>query len=195
MCNDCICNNVFAALQQGGVGPFLTGVERSHKQARVTRSASVVRRSKIDLDEFLPYLLNRVGSALVVRFTEDQLAGHGLSIAMWRVLAALSSNGPQRQIDLAELTSTDASTLSRLVTRLVRLGLVSRSRSRNNNREVDVALSPRGRTLVDRLIPAASRLEQDLSRGLSGRDVAGVKRALRRMHANLGQPPRHGRRT
>jgi DNA-binding MarR family transcriptional regulator len=153
-----------------------------------------VRRSKIDLDEFLPYLLNRVGSALVGRFTEDQLAGQGLSIAMWRVLAALSSNGPQRQIDLAELTSTDASTLSRLVTRLVRMGLVSRSRSPNSNREVDVALSGRGRAVVDRLIPAALRLEQTLSRGLSGRDVTAVKRALRRMHANLGQPSRRGRR-
>src|SRR3954471_8820783 len=104
-----------------------------------------MRRSKVELNEFLPYLINRVGSALVDRFAEDQLAAHGLSIAMWRVLAALSSNGPQRQIDLAELTSTDASTLSRLVTRLVRMGLVSRSRSRNSNREVDVALSPRGR--------------------------------------------------
>jgi DNA-binding MarR family transcriptional regulator len=151
-----------------------------------------VRRSKVDLNEYLPYLINRVGSALALRFTDDRLAAHGLSIAMWRVLAALSSNGPQRQIDLAELTSTEASTLSRLVTRLARLGLVSRSRSRNSNREVDVALSPRGRAIVDRLIPAALRLEQELSRGLPQRDVAAVKRALRRMHANLQRPARRG---
>jgi DNA-binding MarR family transcriptional regulator len=152
-----------------------------------------VSRSKVDLNEFLPYLINRVGSALALRFTDDRLAAHGLSIAMWRVLAALSSNGPQRQIDLAELTSTEASTLSRLVTRLVRLGLVSRSRSRNSNREVDVALSARGRAIVDRLIPAALRLEQELSRGLPQRDVAAVKRALRRMHANLQRPARRRR--
>jgi DNA-binding MarR family transcriptional regulator len=149
-----------------------------------------VSRSKIDLNEFLPYLINRVGSALALRFTDDRLAAHGLSIAMWRVLAALSSNGPQRQIDLAELTSTEASTLSRLVTRLVRFGLVSRSRSRSSSREVDVALSARGRAVVNRLIPAALRLEEELSRGLPQRDVATVKRALRRMHANLQRPPR-----
>jgi len=153
-----------------------------------------VRRSKVELNEFLPYLINRVGSALAGRFTEDRLAAHGLSIAMWRVLAALSSNGPQRQIDLAELTSTDASTLSRLVTRLVRMGLVSRSRSRNSSREVDVALSARGRAIVDRLIPAALRLEQELSLGLPQRDVVTVKRALRRMYANL-QPSRRRRRS
>ena len=34
---------------------------------------------------------------------------------MWRVLAALSNNGEQRQIDLVDMTSIDASTMSRLV--------------------------------------------------------------------------------
>jgi hypothetical protein len=33
---------------------------------------------------------------------------------MWRVMAVLASKGSQRQIDLADLTSIDASTLSRI---------------------------------------------------------------------------------
>ena len=41
---------------------------------------------------------------------------------MWRVMAALASAGSQRQIDIAELTSIEVSTLSRIVTRLVRIG-------------------------------------------------------------------------
>jgi MarR family transcriptional regulator, organic hydroperoxide resistance regulator len=146
-----------------------------------------LRRSKLELDDFFPYLINRVGTALAVRFTADQLAAHGLSIAMWRVLAVLSHNGGQRQIDLAGLTSIDASTLSRLVTRLVRMGLVSRTRSRTNSREVLVSLSPKGRVLVDRLVPAALSLEESLARGLPPRDRATVKRALRRMYANMSR--------
>ena len=59
---------------------------------------------------------------------------------MWRVLAALSNNGEQRQVDLVDMTSIDASTMSRLVSRLVRIGLVTRSRSANSSREVVVAL-------------------------------------------------------
>src|SRR5262245_38789558 len=147
----------------------------------------MVRRSKLELDNYLPYLINRVGTALAVHFTADQLAAHGLSIAMWRVLAVLSHNGGQRQIDLAGLTSIDASTLSRLVTRLVRMGLVSRARSRTSSREVLVALSAKGRALVDRLIPAALSLEDSLARGLPPRDRAVVKRALRRMYGNLSR--------
>jgi DNA-binding MarR family transcriptional regulator len=151
-----------------------------------------VRRSDLDLNDFLPYLINRVGSALAARFTEDQLAAQGLSIAMWRVLAVLSSNGGQRQIDLAELTSIDASTLSRLVTRLVRMDLVVRTRSRTNSREVVVMLSPKGRAIVSRLIPVARGLEQTLSAGVPKSHVLIVKRSLRKMFANMSRPRGRG---
>ena len=147
-----------------------------------------MRRSHLDLGDYLPYLINRVGSVLAVRFTAERLAAQGLSIAMWRVLAVLSSNGGQRQIDLAELTSIDASTLSRLVTRLIRMRLVSRSRSRTSNREVLVRLSPKGRALLDRLIPAALGFEGIVSAGVARKDLAVVKRSLRRMYANMTRP-------
>ena len=142
-------------------------------------------RSHLDLGNYLPYLINRVGFALVESFTAAALTPHGLSIAMWRVLAALSNRGEQRQIDLVDMTSIDASTMSRLVTRLVRMGLVTRSRSATSNREVVVELSPKGRVLVQRLIPIAKKLEQTASAGLPPKDLAVAKRALGRMYDNL----------
>jgi DNA-binding MarR family transcriptional regulator len=140
----------------------------------------------LDLGGYLPYLINRVGAALVQNFTPD-IAGSHLSIAMWRVLAALSNNGEQRQIDLADMTSTDASTLSRLVSRLVRSGLVTRSRSARNNREVVVALSAEGAALSERLIPIAVALEQTATQGLSDQELEVVRRALRKMYENMEQ--------
>src|SRR5262249_49192823 len=74
---------------------------------------ALAHRRQLDLSEFFPYLINRVGSALVARFSTDALDGKHLSIAMWRVLAALSNNGGVRQIDVAEMTNTEVSTLSR----------------------------------------------------------------------------------
>ncbi len=142
-------------------------------------------RPHLDLSDYLPYLINRVGSALVARFSEDALAGTHLSIVTWRVLAVLSNNGGLRQIDLAEMTSTEVSTLSRLVTRLVQMGLVSRTRSKASNREVVVQLAPKAQALLAQLIPIAETLEGTATRGLSKQDLAVVKRALRRMHENL----------
>ena len=144
-------------------------------------------RAHLDLGNYLPYLLNRVGFALVESFTAEALKDHGLSIDMWRVLAALSNNGGQRQVDLSDMTSIDASTLSRLVSRLVRDALVTRTRSQTSNREVVVALSPKGRALVRRLIPIAQALERKASAGLTAKELAEAKRLLTRMHGNLAK--------
>ena len=65
---------------------------------------------RFDFSEYLPYLINRVGSALVVDFVQSALVRRHLTIAMWRVLAVLSKDGGQRQIDLADKTSIDVST-------------------------------------------------------------------------------------
>jgi DNA-binding MarR family transcriptional regulator len=144
----------------------------------------VADRSHLDLGNYLPYLINRVGFALVASFTAT-LEPYGLSIDMWRVLAALSNNNEQRQIDLVAMTSIDASTMSRLVTRLVRDGLVTRARSRTSSREVVVALSPKGRALVQRLIPIAQQLERTASAGLPTKDLAVLKRLLSQVYENL----------
>lgn len=142
-------------------------------------------RVRLELANYLPYLLNRVGFALVESFTADALKGSGLSIDMWRVLAALSNGGGQRQVDLSGMTSIDPSTMSRLVSRLVRAGLVTRSRSETSNREVVVALSRKGKTLVTRLIPIAQDLERKASGGLSAGELEQVKQLLTRMYGNL----------
>ena len=147
----------------------------------------MAERPQLDLGNYLPYLINRVGFALVESFTADALVRNGLSIAMWRVLAALSNRGEQRQIDLVDMTSIDASTMSRLVTRLVRMGLVTRARSKTSSREVVVALSPKGSALVQRLIPIAQQLEQTASAGLPAKDLAVLKRLLSQMYENLAR--------
>ena len=145
--------------------------------------------SKINLADYLPYLVNRVGCIVAEQFGAETLAPRGLSIALWRVLAVLAANGWQRQIDLAAVTSIDASTLSRIVTRLVHLGLVTRTRSAASNREVAVALSAKGSALVARLIPPARDIEADASAGISPEELAVVKRCLRRMYANMQRRP------
>jgi MarR family transcriptional regulator, organic hydroperoxide resistance regulator len=140
---------------------------------------------KLDLAEYLPYLVNRLGSAVAMQFAAEPLARHHLSIEMWRVMAVLTANGSLRQIDLADLTSIEASTLSRLVTRMVRVGLVTRTRSAENNREVTVKLSTKGNALVARLIPIAREFETAMMSGVSAEELATLKRCLRRMYDNV----------
>ncbi len=116
----------------------------------------------------------------------EELSPHGLSIAMWRVLAVLSDTDKQRQIDLAEMTAIDVSTMSRLVSRLIKMGLVSRVRSdANNPLEVSVELTTKGRALVNRLDPVARKMEKAAVAGLSASDLAIARDCLRQMCFNI----------
>jgi DNA-binding MarR family transcriptional regulator len=151
--------------------------------------ASIRQTSRLDLGDYLPYLVNRVGSIIAEQFGEEALAPHGLSIAMWRVMAALASSGGQRQIDLADLTSIDSSTLSRLVTRLVRVGIVTRTRSTSSNREVVVKLSAKGNALMTELVPVARDFEVVAIADLSREELMLLKRCLRRMYSNMKARP------
>ena len=142
-------------------------------------------KPRLQLENYLPYLVNRVGAALADRFTATTLERHQLSIMMWRVLVVLSNNGGRRLIDLSQMTSIDLSTLSRMVARLVRLGMVSRKRSKVSDREVEVKLTLKGQSLVARIIPIGIDYEKQLIKDISASDVAVAQRVLRKMYANL----------
>lgn len=144
-----------------------------------------MRRTDLELSSYLPYLINRVGLALVARFEGDALQATHLSIGAWRVLAATASQEGVRQVDLARLTSIEVSTVSRLVTRLVQLGLAARSRSTRSNREVTVRLTRKGRALFAELVPVANELQKISTLGVTKTELAITKRVLKRMHENL----------
>lgn len=147
----------------------------------------MTERPQLDLANYLPYLINRLGGALVADMIENTLAAADLTIDMWRLLSVLSYRGTQRQVDLVDMTSIDASVVSRQVTKLVRLGLVTRRRSETSNREVVIELTAKGRAQVERIIPDAHKLERVAAAGVSAKDMAVVKRSLRRMYENIAR--------
>ena len=50
----------------------------------------MTERPQLDLANYLPYLVNRLGGALVADMIENTLAPFDLTIDMWRLLAVLS---------------------------------------------------------------------------------------------------------
>jgi DNA-binding MarR family transcriptional regulator len=65
------------------------------------------------------------------------------------------------------------------------MGLVARAPSKTSGREVAVALTARGRDLVNRLIPFGLQYETIASSGLSDQDITTLRGLLRRIYANL----------
>ena len=97
-----------------------------------------------DLTAYLPYLINRTGVELAGAFSRE-IAHRGVTLQMWRVLAALHHRDGLRISDLAGLTSIDISTLSRLIGKMEKRCLVTRRRSPEaDGRVVTVAVAPAG---------------------------------------------------
>ncbi|HZB91253.1 MAG TPA: MarR family transcriptional regulator [Stellaceae bacterium] len=137
-----------------------------------------------ELGQYLPYLINRAGVRLAVSFARD-IAPTGVALQEWRVLAALAAAGELRLSDLADLTSIDLSTLSRLVARMARQGLVARVNGSEDRRERRVALTAQGRRRMRAIIPTARRYERLALAGFSAAEARALKRLLGRVYANL----------
>ncbi len=140
------------------------------------------------LDEHLPYLINRL-AALGVRSFSRELDKAKISVPMWRVIAVLWTKGPQRQIDLSELTSIDPSTLSRLIGTLSKLKLVTRKRSTATNREVTISITEKGVQLAKRFAPLAQRYEEEQFSGFSCEERLLLKILLKRVYRNIADVP------
>lgn len=138
------------------------------------------------LTEALPYWLNRVGVRMGELFS-CRLETFGVTLPMYRVMAALRERGDRRLSELSEVTSIELSTLSRQIGTLSKKGLVSRRRIDGNGRVVEINLTANGRALVEALIPLAARYEQVGLRGISPAEAAALKRALVRVYENLAE--------
>ena len=137
------------------------------------------------LSNSLPYLLARVGirmGDLFVRVVKKE----GLTLPMYRVLAALSEQEqPLRLVELSALTSADLSTLSRLVADMYKAGFVSRERPANDQRSLQVEITPAGRELYERFMPVAAYYEEVATGELSRKDAAALKATLNTLYNNL----------
>ena len=139
------------------------------------------------LNESLAFLLNRAGVAVAGAFTLE-LKQFGLSLPMWRVLAALWSAGDQSLSGLSEVTSVDISTLSRQVATLDEKKLVHRQPSDLNWRSINISLTSEGRALVERLLPAVERHEQAALNGVSRKPRRPRRGALDRGGGRASRP-------
>ncbi|MGN6230432.1 MAG: MarR family winged helix-turn-helix transcriptional regulator [Trinickia sp.] len=124
-----------------------------------------------------PYLLNRVGVRMGELFSR-RIASYGITLPMYRVMAALAEVPDQRLNDLAAMTTVELSTLSRLIGTMEKMKLVSRSRLENNARTVAINLTAAGEKALKELMPIAQHFEQVAVSKLSPAALKTLKKTL-----------------
>ncbi|MEC3997326.1 MarR family transcriptional regulator [Actinacidiphila sp. DG2A-62] len=124
-------------------------------------------------------------SAFVVMGTLTRIgAEHDLSLTQMRVLGILRDRRP-RMAELADHLGLEKSTMSGLVARAERRGLLARAKSPSDGRAIDVFLTDAGLDLATRVHDEVRRALTPLTGALDARDARTVTRLLERM---LGDP-------
>ena len=140
--------------------------------------------ASLDLTDYLPYLLNRAGTRIATAFAEDARQ-HGLSLQMWRVLAALNQRDGQMVGELSDTTSIEISTLSRVLDQMQKKRLVLRRRDAEDQRAVSIWRSASGIAATRKLLPTALRYQTVALAGFNAREAALLKTMLKRVFTNL----------
>jgi len=122
-------------------------------------------------------LLHRVRDGIVL--CEDSIFGkYGLTTEQFSLVAALKSRGGSlRPGELAAILARSPNSVSMLVDRMVKAGLVRRTRDRKDRRVVNVSLTSKGEKALGPAAPAGWEFIQKILSPLSDKD----KQALNSM--------------
>lgn len=134
-----------------------------------------------NLDEFVPYLVNVLGSRLSLELGAEYGARFGISIPEWRVLAHLSQYDHVSVREIYRRVEMDKVKVSRAATRLEAAGLIVKETPDDDRRLVALSLTPKGRSVVAEIVEIALDFEQRFLAKLEPSEAETFRRLLKRM--------------
>jgi len=110
-------------------------------------------RKDMETRAFVTYASLRRALHALDNLMDHQCAAWGLSQCQFRVLEHLLESGPIATGELAESILFGDSTISVVTRNLARAGLLTRRTDENDKRKAIVQLTPKGRKLVEDMMP------------------------------------------
>lgn len=107
-------------------------------------------------------------------------AGISIDRALFPLLVRIERRGPLGIVELADLAGRDHTTVSRQVTKLESLGLVTRRASQNDGRVSEVAATKKGKSMTNALDAARERLAWPILAQWNEKDRKDLIRLLRK---------------
>jgi DNA-binding MarR family transcriptional regulator len=142
--------------------------------------------SGIALDQALAFWVQRVyqvnRAAMYRRFNG---LGVDLTPEQWMVLVRLWEREGRTQNELCQSTLRDRPTMSRILDGMEARGLVARRQAPEDSRTRLVTLTPAGKQLRGKLLPAVKTMVAELEAGIDDGDLLITRRTLQKMFANL----------
>jgi DNA-binding MarR family transcriptional regulator len=134
-------------------------------------------------DESAAYLMRQI-LTLATASIDKALESSGLTSAQWVPLLKLHMGAASTVAELARECNVDAGAMTRLLDRLETKGLVTRVRSSEDRRVVNIALTREGRETAKKIPAVICQVQNGFLQGLSVAEWQQLKDMLRRILAN-----------
>ena len=118
-----------------------------------------------------------------------QEAGVSLDRALFPLLIVIERKGPIGVVEAGELVGRDYTTVSRQITKLHGLGLISRNPSKTDNRVREAVITAKGKQMTSAIDAARQRMATVLFAKWSKRDLQDLARLMRRFADDLQSLP------
>lgn len=150
----------------------------------IPEQGGVPRLGEIGLQNFAPYLMNRIMGRYNASL-RDEMAALGLTTPKMRALAVLSviDGLPIRR--LAVYAVTEQSTLSRALDQLAAEGLIRRAPDADDSRATRVHLTDAGRAAFEAMWPHMAASYARMFRGIPDDERRAFVATLQKIHANI----------
>ena len=112
-------------------------------------------------------------------------AGITLDRALFPLLVTIERGGPIGIVELADLVGRDYTTVSRQVSKLQELGLVSRRASATDKRSREASVTKRGQKMIEALDAARERLAETVLAKWTESDLQHLVELMRRLADDL----------
>jgi DNA-binding MarR family transcriptional regulator len=142
-------------------------------------------RPGFKLEGFLPFRLNVLAQEVSTRLSAIYAERFGLDIPQWRILANLATRGDLTAQEIARITFSHKSTISRAVGELEGRKLIQRAMDPEDGRALVLRLTPKGRVLFAELLPLVLAFEKELLGKLGQTDAKALLKGLTAIERTL----------
>ena len=140
------------------------------------------------LDDYILYNLVRAAAVY-----NDEMAAalksSGLSTIEWRILMLLDDRSPSSVGELARRSVTKMPTLTRVLIRMEKEGLVRRTALADDRRYVDVTMTPKALNTLRKVQEIGQRVFECAFEDVSAAEIASTTAILKRVRGNLERSP------
>ena len=141
------------------------------------------RAQSYRVEDSVGFMITRLRASLFAA-VDREVAPWGVSSAQAAILIYIAHGRGNRAADIARDYSYDTGSMTRMVDRLVKKGLLRRMRDEADRRAMLLDLTAKGRKLTERLPAVAARALNGLLRGFDRAELDLLKGLLGRMLAN-----------